>query len=117
MDEALNQFHPGESGSATLLMASHNSETTLHAMSQRSASSPYVLCFSCSGEFNVNEDRRNSTCVGRRTSSPDPRSSTLRQTHHQPYLAPPAPQPNFLTPSPSHPSTSRIPRLCNNNKK
>ncbi len=108
MDEDLNQFQPGESGSATLLMASHNSETTLHAMSQRSASSPYVLCFSCSGEFNINEDRRNSTCVGRRTSSPDPRSSTLT---HQPYLAPPGAQPNFLTPSPSH-HTSRIPRLC-----
>lgn len=86
--------------STTLLMVSHDSaETTLQAsrISHRSASSPYVLCFECSEDFSVDDERRNSATyfVPRRTSSsPHPRRQRLSGPP-----TPPLPM-NLLPPSP-----------------
>lgn len=88
----------GTTSSTTLLMVSHGSaDTTLQAsrISHRSASSPYVLCFECSEDFSVNDERRASgSFVPRRTSSP-PHPRRQRSSAGSPLqsmaLLPPSP--------------------------
>ena len=101
-DEGVEGMTTGLS-STTLLMVSHGSnDTTLQAsrISNRSASSPYVLCFECSEDFSVNDERRggdNSSYFAPRHTSSSPRPP--RRTRRSPPT-PPA-QPNLMDPSPT----------------
>ena len=101
-DEGVEGMTTGLS-STTLLMVSHGSnDTTLQAsrISNRSASSPYVLCFECSEDFSVNDERRggdNLSYFAPRHTSSSPRPP--RRTRRSPPT-PPA-QPNLMDPSPT----------------
>lgn len=97
----------GMTSSATLMASHASADTTLQAsrMSHRSASSPYVLCFECSEDFSVNNERRSSAAFffPRHTSSSSPASRNANRRHQRP-VAPPSP-PNLLV-SPQQPIAS-----------
>ncbi len=100
VDEGVEGMTTGLS-STTLLMVSHGSnDTTLQAsrISQRSALSPYVLCYECSEDFSVNDERRD----GDNTSYFAPRhtSSSPRPPRRQRLPPTPPALPN-LDPSPT----------------
>ncbi|XP_057369779.1 uncharacterized protein LOC130690924 [Daphnia carinata] len=97
----------GMTSSATLMASHVSADMTLQAsrISQRSASSPYVLCFECSEDFSVNNERRSSAgfFFPRHTSSSSPVSRNANR-RHQRLVAPPSP-PNLLV-SPQQPIPS-----------
>ncbi|KAI9564891.1 hypothetical protein GHT06_008632 [Daphnia sinensis] len=97
----------GMTSSATLMASHVSADTTLQAsrISHRSASSPYVLCFECSEDFSVNNERRSSAgfFFPRHTSSSSPASRNANRRHQRP-VAPPSP-PNLLV-SPQQPLSS-----------
>lgn len=108
VDEGVEGMTTGLS-STTLLMVSHGSgDTTLQAsrISNRSASSPYVLCFECSEDFSLTDDRRASVgyFVPRRTSS----SPHPRRQQRRPSGPPSPPLSANLPPSPVQSSSHHM---------